>query len=103
MRLRDPSCDSRAILTTFFHAGRQRRRLFDTGSPIVPRMMKNLFRTVHAGIAAGMMLLAAFSVAAEPPVPSPPTVRDPDGPAEGCAKGSENAGFFARLKDSYKS
>ena len=28
---------------------------------------------------------------------------DPDGPAEGCKKGSENAGFFARLWDSYRS
>jgi Putative beta-barrel porin-2, OmpL-like. bbp2 len=28
---------------------------------------------------------------------------DPDGPAEGCAKGSESSGFFRRLKDSYES
>jgi hypothetical protein len=27
---------------------------------------------------------------------------DPDGPAAGCAKGSQNEGFFSRLKDSYK-
>jgi Putative beta-barrel porin-2, OmpL-like. bbp2 len=27
----------------------------------------------------------------------------PDGPAEGCKKGSENEGFFARLRDSYRS
>jgi hypothetical protein len=27
---------------------------------------------------------------------------DPDGPVAGCAKGSQNEGFFSRLKDSYK-
>jgi len=27
----------------------------------------------------------------------------PDGPVAGCAKGSQNEGFFSRLKDSYKS
>ena len=28
---------------------------------------------------------------------------DPDGPAEGCVKGSDSSGFLRRLKDSYKS
>ncbi|HWW30989.1 MAG TPA: hypothetical protein VNY80_13295 [Steroidobacteraceae bacterium] len=28
--------------------------------------------------------------------------RDPNGPVEGCRKGSENEGFFSRLKDSYE-
>src|SRR5271165_1619585 len=32
-----------------------------------------------------------------------PAFSDPDGPAEGCAKGSQDAGFYSRLKDSYKS
>ena len=32
-----------------------------------------------------------------------PAARDPHGPVEGCAKGSENEGFLSRLKQSYQS
>jgi hypothetical protein len=65
--------------------------------------MKNRFRSVHLGIAVGVMSLAAPVFAGDPPAATQTgAVRDPDGPAVGCAKGSENEGFFARLKESYK-
>jgi len=31
------------------------------------------------------------------------SVADPDGPATGCAEGSEQQGLFDRLRDSYQS
>jgi hypothetical protein len=34
---------------------------------------------------------------------APAAARDPDGPAQGCRKGSENEGFFSRFKDSVQS
>jgi hypothetical protein len=46
-------------------------------------------------LAAGVLCAAAAPAFSE-------TTRDPDGPAEGCAKGSQNEGFVSRLKDSYK-
>jgi len=76
--------------------------------------MKHRARAFHLLVAAGLMLPASPAFADSPPatpspaapqpaVPQPAAVRDPDGPAEACAKGSENTGFFARLEDSYRS
>ena len=65
--------------------------------------MKHRGASVHSLVAAGLMSLASPVFADAPPAAAPPAARDPDGPAEGCAKGSENEGFFARLKDSYES
>jgi hypothetical protein len=48
-----------------------------------------------------MLLAAAPSFADTAPTPDAPG-SNPDAPAAGCSKGSENEGFFARLKDSYK-
>jgi len=51
----------------------------------------------------GWLLPAAPVFADDLPAPQQAeAARDP-GPAEGRAKGSENEGFFARLKDSYRS
>jgi Putative beta-barrel porin-2, OmpL-like. bbp2 len=67
-------------------------------------MMNSRFGTVHVHIAVALLSLAMPVFADNPPAATQPAaVRDPDGPAEGCAKGSDNEGFFARLKDSYKS
>jgi len=64
--------------------------------------MSNRFCILRIAIAAAMTWLPAQFV----PADSLPTVEAPrteDGPALGCAQGSESAGFLERLKDSYKS
>ena len=67
-------------------------------------MLKNRLPPVHFGAAAGLMLLALRAFAGDPPAATQTAaVRDSDGPAEGCAKGSENKDIFARLRDSYRS
>jgi hypothetical protein len=48
---------------------------------------------------AGLILVALPALAADPA----PAAVDPNGPVEGCAKGSQNEGFYSRLKDSYQS
>src|ERR1700691_618823 len=59
-------------------------------------------------LAAGVLCWAAAPAFSEGTADAtaagvPATARDPDGPVDGCARGSENKGFFSRLKDSYKS
>ena len=79
-------------------------------------MMKNRFRAVRAvrvvhvvraAMAVGLISLTPPVVAGDPstspPLTSPSTARDPNGPAAGCAKGSGSEGFLRRLKDAYKS
>jgi Putative beta-barrel porin-2, OmpL-like. bbp2 len=49
-----------------------------------------------------MSSVMATAFADDAPQPAP-SANDPDGSAAGCVHGSENEGFFARLKDSYQS
>src|SRR5260370_40881774 len=54
--------------------------------------------------AAAVLLAAGMPVSADAAAPSiAPSANDSDAPAQGCNKGSENEGFFQRLKDSYRS
>lgn len=48
-------------------------------------------------IAAALLFIAIRAFAADPPPPA----SDPSAPIEGCATGSENEGFWTRLKNSY--
>ena len=52
---------------------------------------------------AGWLSPAAAVFADDPPAPKPAVAARESGPAEGCAKESEDEGFFERLKDSYRS
>jgi hypothetical protein len=66
------------------------------------QMIINRFRLFRIAIATGLTCVASHVMLAG----SLPTVEAPrteDGPAQGCAQGSENEGFFERMKDSYKS
>jgi hypothetical protein len=57
-----------------------------------------------AGFIAAGASNADTANAEAPPVPAPiAKTRDPDGPIEGCAQGSEDQSFYTRLKASYKS
>ncbi|MGA2707575.1 MAG: outer membrane beta-barrel protein [Steroidobacteraceae bacterium] len=52
---------------------------------------------------AGVLMLASARSLADAAAAPGAAETDPDAPAEGCAKDSENEGFFSRLEDSYKS
>jgi len=58
-------------------------------------------RTGSLALTAVALLVAAPSFADTAPTPDAPG-SNPDAPAAGCSKGSENEGFFVRLKDSYR-
>jgi hypothetical protein len=53
--------------------------------------------------AAGVLLVASARSLADAPAAPAAAEIDAGGPAEGCAKDSENEGFFSRLEDCYKS
>lgn len=53
-------------------------------------------------LAMGVLGWASSPALSDDTAATPAAARDPDGPVEGCAKGSENQGFFSRLEDSYK-
>jgi hypothetical protein len=64
------------------------------------------FRLAAAAMsaAAAVLLAAGMPVSADAAAPSiAPSANDSDASAQGCNKGSENEGFFQRLKDSYRS
>jgi hypothetical protein len=52
---------------------------------------------------ACLLSWAADPVFPEEPAGATAPARDPNGPVEGCRKGSENEGFFSRFKDSVQS
>jgi hypothetical protein len=55
------------------------------------------------GFTAGLLFSAAAPALSQDAPGAVAAAPDPDGPVEGCAKGSQNEGFFSRLKDSYRS
>jgi Putative beta-barrel porin-2, OmpL-like. bbp2 len=61
-------------------------------------MTKRRSRCITGVIAFGLAVSAGPLFAKDPA-----GTTDLNGPAQGCAKGSENEGFFQRLKESYKS
>ena len=86
-------------------------------------MMNMRLRAARTSLASGLLCLWAGYAIADPAAtasdagsaapadtptasgaaPAATAAANPDGPAEGCAKGSENEGFFQRVKDSYLS
>lgn len=70
-------------------------------------MTKTWHRPIVGIIAVGLTVFAGVALADDastpPPAPAATKSTDPEAPIEGCAKGSENQGFYTRLKASYKS
>ena len=62
--------------------------------------MKHGLLLVRVSLTIGLLSLTMPVFADEV---SPPTIRSPGGPVDGCTKGSENTGFYQRLKSSYES
>ncbi|HWJ35060.1 MAG TPA: outer membrane beta-barrel protein [Steroidobacteraceae bacterium] len=66
-------------------------------------MLRVRLAAIAGAIACGLMAKALPAYADDVPMSAVTAEsRDPNGPASGCARGSESEGFYQRLKESYK-